>query len=138
MPRKNLPICECNPPRIQIQLVFCQKPLADAKTSTYKGSPGQLTDFYKCLTLNHHKNDVNDWITIITKELGDKKNSNQNLMTFEANSTVLITALEGYPVHPNYEVTLENTNQFDYMHFGFCLKGKFQKVFTGKDLTVLI
>ena len=52
------------------------------------------------------------------------KNQNQNLMTFEANSTVLITALEGYPVHPNYEVTLENTNQFDYMHFAFCLKGK--------------
>ena len=51
------------------------------------------------------------------------KNFNQNLMTFEANSTVLITALEGYPVHPNYEVTLENTNQYDYMHFAFCLKG---------------
>ena len=51
------------------------------------------------------------------------KNFNQNLMTFEANSTVLITALEGYPVHPNYEVTLENTNRYDYMHFAFCLKG---------------
>ena len=58
------------------------------------------------------------------------KNFNQNLMTFEANSTVLITALEGYPVHPNYEVTLENTNQFDYMHFAFCLKGKiYQSVY---------
>ena len=52
------------------------------------------------------------------------KNFNQNLMTFEANSTVLITALEGYPVHPTYEVTLENTNQYDYMHFAFCLKGR--------------
>ena len=56
------------------------------------------------------------------------KNQNQNLMTFEANSTVLITALEGYPVHPNYEVTLENTNQYDYMHFAFCLKGMKIKV----------
>ena len=57
------------------------------------------------------------------------KNFNQNLMTFEANSTVLITALEGYPVHPNYEVTLENTNQYDYMHFAFCLKGMQKGVF---------
>ena len=63
---------------------------------------------------------------MITKELGDMKSQNQNLMTFEANSTVLITALKGYPVHPNYEVILENTNQYDYMHFAFCLKGKIQ------------
>ena len=65
-------------------------------------------------------------MTIITKEVGGNKkmSENKNLMTFEANSTVLITALEGYPVHPNYEVWLENTNQFDYMHFAFCLKGR--------------
>ena len=55
--------------------------------------------------------------------MGDNKSQNLNMMTFEANSTVLITALEGFPVHPNYEVSLENTNQYDYMHFAFCLKG---------------
>ena len=65
------------------------------------------------------------------------KSQNQNLMTFEANSTVLITALEGYPVHPNYEVTLENTNQYDYMHFAFCLKGmKIKGVLPSKIPTV--
>ena len=76
-------------------------------------------------------------MTVVSKVLGEMKNFNQNLMTFEANSTVLITALEGYPVHPNYEVTLENTNQYDYMHFAFCLKGT-QRVFSEEQCIVFI
>ena len=59
------------------------------------------------------------------------KNQNQNLMTFESNSTVLITALDGYPVHPNYEVLTENTNKFDYLHLAFCLKGLFKLICQG-------
>ena len=57
------------------------------------------------------------------KVLGETKNQNDNLITFQANDTYLITTPPGFDLHGNYDLRLENAEQFDWIHLAFCLKG---------------
>ena len=77
------------------------------------------------LIQKHHiiENNSTDWITFVTKELGDTKHQNNNLITFQANDTYLITTPHGFGLHGDYELKLKNAEQFDWVHLAFCLKG---------------
>ena len=99
------------------------------------------SDNHHWLIQKHHiiENNQSDWITYVTKELGDEKSQNQNLITFQANNTYLITSPPGFGLHSIYEMNLLNAEQFDWIHIAYCLKGgtpdniKVQHTFQNND-----